>query len=126
MITSIYFENFKALEDYSVSFKDFNILTGPNNNGKSTILDAFRILEGAHRFASRYNPTYITLPDKRSVYGYELPQSSIPIILENVQSNFSEDKSIIRYRFKDDQNLYIQFTPEYPIYFYLDSPRKFP
>src|SRR5688572_7041173 len=116
MITSVYFENFKALESYSISLRSFNILTGPNNNGKSTILDAFRILQGAYRFASRLKPQYMTLPDKKSVYGYEIPQSSIPIILENIQTNFNEGKSLIRYRLANEKNLYIQFTPDHPIY----------
>ncbi len=38
MITSIYFDNSKVFEDYSFSFRDFNILSGPNNHRKSTVL----------------------------------------------------------------------------------------
>jgi len=44
MISSIHFENFKVLENFSISLKKINILVGINNSGKSTILDALRIL----------------------------------------------------------------------------------
>ena len=70
MITSIHFENFKAFVNYSISLKNFNILTGPNNNGKSTILDALRLLRGAYGYSSRFNPTYYEFPDGHEGYGY--------------------------------------------------------
>ena len=66
MISSIYFENFKVLEKFSISLREFNILVGPNNSGKSTILDALRILQGAYRYASRFKPQYIKLPKEQS------------------------------------------------------------
>ncbi len=37
-ISSIRFFNFKALSDYSLSLQGMNILVGPNNSGKSTIM----------------------------------------------------------------------------------------
>lgn len=126
MLKAINFKNFKALEDYSLSIRGFNILTGPNNNGKSTILDAFRILEGAYRFASRYNPNYVKLPDGTIVFGFQIPESSIPINLENIQTNLNDWHSTIKYRFDGDRFLTIQFTPEHPIFFYIESPSKLP
>jgi len=44
-ITSVTFENFKALEQFTLSLDDVNILVGPNNSGKSTIIGAFRSLD---------------------------------------------------------------------------------
>lgn len=112
MITSIYFENFKTLSKFSISLKRFNILVGINNSGKSTILDALRILEGAYRYASRYKPSLKRLPNGRTVYGWEIPDSSIPIILENIQTDFSEEPAIIRYRFRDGSYLIVYFYKE--------------
>ncbi|MGB7748437.1 MAG: AAA family ATPase [Verrucomicrobiia bacterium] len=37
-ITSIRFRNYKAFRDYSISLAPFNVLVGPNNAGKSTVL----------------------------------------------------------------------------------------
>ena len=56
-ITSVTFRNFKALRDYSVSLHPMNVLVGPNNSGKSTILSAFRVLEQALRTANPSLPT---------------------------------------------------------------------
>ncbi|MCD9189061.1 MAG: AAA family ATPase [Pyrinomonadaceae bacterium] len=127
MITKIHFKNFKALEDFSVTIKDFNVLTGPNNSGKSTILDGVRVLQGAYRFASRLNPTFLRLPDETGVYGYEIPDSSIPIILENIQTDLNTDSpSIIKYSFSQGQSLTLFFQQDYQTYLYFDTPRKPP
>lgn len=126
MITSIYFDNFKAHEKFSISLRDFNILIGQNNAGKSTILDAFRILEGAYRFASRYNPKNVVLASGQLKTGYEIPQTSIPIIVENLQTNYNDFAATIRYRFSEGQNLLIEFSKDRQPILYLDTPRKTP
>ena len=51
-ITSIEFRNYKALKCYSLSLQPMNLLVGPNNCGKSTVIDAFKILSVALRRAS--------------------------------------------------------------------------
>src|SRR5258706_2469748 len=126
MITSIYFENFKAFENYIIYFKDFNILTGLNNNGKSTILDALRLLKGAYGYASRLNPTYFDFPNGHSGYGYKIPQASLPITLENIQTNYNEGFSKLRFRLSDGQNIFLLFSEKHPTYLYFDTPRRVP
>ena len=51
-IASVRFSNFKALSSYSVPLQSMNVLVGPNNSGKSTILSAFRVLEDGPPSAS--------------------------------------------------------------------------
>ncbi len=51
-ISSVRFRNFKALRDFSVSLDRVNVLVGPNNAGKSTILSAFRALRRLARRGS--------------------------------------------------------------------------
>jgi AAA15 family ATPase/GTPase len=48
-ITRVEFENFKALDRYMLSLEQVNIIVGPNNAGKSTVLSAFRALDTALR-----------------------------------------------------------------------------
>jgi predicted ATP-dependent endonuclease of OLD family len=129
MITSIHFKNFKALDDFTIHLKDFNILTGPNNSGKSTILDGLRVLQGAYRYASRYNPELLMdLPfDIKDSWGYTIPQASIPIILENIQTDFNkEEPSLIKYKFTYGQSLTLCFHPEYPTYLLIDTQKETP
>ena len=60
--TTVYFQRFKAFRDYSITLRRFNILVGPNNAGKSTILGAFRILAEGIRKARSRNPTLVPGP----------------------------------------------------------------
>jgi predicted ATPase len=53
MFTSAKFRNFKSLKDFTVPLKRVNILVGPNNAGKSSVLDAFRALEHFPFFVNR-------------------------------------------------------------------------
>ena len=54
--TSLRFRRFKALPDFSVALGHMNVLVGPNNSGKSTILSAFRVLAAALQHARARNP----------------------------------------------------------------------
>jgi len=44
MIKSIYIDNFKALNDFTISLKPFTVLIGKNACGKSTILQAINLM----------------------------------------------------------------------------------
>lgn len=43
-IKKIHFDNYKIFNKFSVNLSDFDVLVGPNNSGKSTILGVFKIL----------------------------------------------------------------------------------
>lgn len=128
MITKIHYKNFKALDDFTVHIKEFNILTGPNNNGKSTILDGIRVLQAALRFAYRYNPKPLKLPfGIISSWGYEIPETSLPITVANIQTNFNMDEpSLIIFKLSQGNTLTILFHPDHPIYLYFDTNNKMP
>src|SRR5688572_12513587 len=88
-ITSIQFKNYKAFSDFSVSLNDFNVLVGPNNAGKSTVLGAIRILAEAVRKASSRNPEWIT-NDRGGAYGYRVELANLPISTENIFHNYDD------------------------------------
>jgi recombinational DNA repair ATPase RecF len=91
MFTSVKFRNFKSLKDFTVRLKPINVLVGPNNAGKSTILDAFRAMAAAHRFASRRVQSPITV-NGSMVVGYEIPMSNFPISLANFTRTIKRTK----------------------------------
>ena len=62
-ITSVQFRNFKALENFSISLDRMNILVGPNNSGKSTVIGAFRVLSVGLRRAAARNPEILGIRD---------------------------------------------------------------
>jgi len=68
---NVEFRNFKAFKKFSLPLRHFNVLVGPNNAGKSTVLAAFRILAAALRKASTRNPTMVNGPSGR-ILGHQV------------------------------------------------------
>ena len=90
MFKSVRFDNFKGLKEYTVTLKKMNVLVGPNNAGKSTILDGFRALSAAVKFANRRNPSALSVRG-RIVTGWDVPWSQIPISAANIHSDYRDD-----------------------------------
>ncbi len=109
-ITSIRFTNFKSLRNYTVSLQDTNILVGPNNAGKSTILSSLRILETALRRARSKNPERVHLPNGTLGYGHRITLSQLSVSLENVATDYNSEDSHIAFRLSN-RNVLILFFP---------------
>jgi predicted ATPase len=92
-ITSIRFTNFKSLSNYSVTLHDTNILVGPNNAGKSTIISALRLLEVALRRAKSRNAERVRLPGDKLGYGHNISIGQLTVSLENVATDYNSEDS---------------------------------
>lgn len=108
-ITSIKFSNFKALGDYSVSLQGMNILVGPNNSGKSTIISAFRILDVALRRARSRKAERVAVVDGSSGLGHRVPVDNISVSLENIATDYNEKDSRIEFRLTNSNKLILFF-----------------
>ena len=109
--TSVQFRRYKALRDYTVSLHHFNILVGPNNSGKSTILGAFRILAEGMRKARARNPVWVPGPDGET-RGYPLELQDIPVATENVFFDYDDSRpAMIRFVISNGNELLL-FFPE--------------
>jgi AAA15 family ATPase/GTPase len=61
MIESILIKNFRGIQTGQIDrFRKFNLLVGPNNSGKSTVLEALYLATTADR------PARITIPRLKS------------------------------------------------------------
>jgi AAA15 family ATPase/GTPase len=58
-----------------------NVIVGPNNSGKSTIISSLRILEVALRKARTRKAEIVPLPHGESGYGYNIPEEQISVSL---------------------------------------------
>lgn len=110
-ITSVTFRNFKALQNFSLHLHDMNILVGPNNSGKSTILAGFRALEVALRRARSRNVEVVTISG-RAVRGHKINPDHLPISLENVHTNYGEEDSVVDFRLSNKNSLRLIFPPD--------------
>ena len=85
------FHRFKAFEEFTLRLHHLNILVGPNNAGKSTILAAFRILAAAIRRAASRNPE-IVRGQHGETYGYKIDLSAISVAEENIFFNYDDSE----------------------------------
>jgi AAA15 family ATPase/GTPase len=122
--TSITFKHFKAFKNYSVSLSDFNILVGPNNSGKSTILSAFRILYEGIRKADSRKPEFIN-----SLYngnwGYRIDLTNLPLANENIFYNYDDSSpAIIKFHLHNSKELHLFFSKVNECYLYCETNGK--
>jgi len=107
--TSIHFRNFKAFKDYRISLSRFNVLVGPNNSGKSTVLGAFRILAESMRRARARNPIVVPGP-KHEMWGHPVSLSEIPIATENIFCDYDDSHpAIVDFRLSNGNSLTLFF-----------------
>lgn len=109
MIRSIRYSNFRSLSDFQVSLRHLNVFVGPNNSGKSTILDGLRLLSGAYRFAASRIGALTQLEDDRLVFGWPIPPGSMLIDTSNIHTDYNSDPSEITYRLNTGNALTLHF-----------------
>ncbi len=135
-ISRITFRNFKALADFSLWLRDVNLLVGPNNCGKSTIISALRVLDNGIRFARTRAPTQVFIGEESEI-GYRLPEDSIPISLENIHTNYDTTESRVTFHLSNHNRLHLIFpadggcillpeVPNYPVLTAALFKRHFP
>jgi energy-coupling factor transporter ATP-binding protein EcfA2 len=107
-ITSVQFHEFKAFARYSLSLEHVNILVGPNNSGKSTILGAFRTLAIGLRQARSKKPERVDTPEG-SGPGYRLSETTLPMSLENVHTNYGAIDSRVIFQLSNGNKLHLLF-----------------
>lgn len=110
-VTSVEFRNFKALTHFSVSLQGMNILVGPNNCGKSTILSAFRTLVAGMRRARAKGVEWIPGPEGET-YGYRISEEALPISIENVHTDYADSDSSVTFRLSNSNKLQLFFPKE--------------
>lgn len=96
--TQVVFRHFKAFRSFTLRLRHFNILVGPNNAGKSTILAAFRVLAAGMRTANQFKPQIVPSPDGEA-FGYVVDLSAISIGEENIFFEY-DDSSPASVNFK--------------------------
>jgi energy-coupling factor transporter ATP-binding protein EcfA2 len=107
-IISVHFENYKALVDFRIRLKETNILVGPNNAGKSTIIGAFRALAVALRRLSGKKPDVVNGPNGRR-YGVVVPPESLPISIENIHTDYIEKDTVVTFGLSNSNSLQLFF-----------------
>jgi energy-coupling factor transporter ATP-binding protein EcfA2 len=123
MLKSAHFRNFKALRDFSVSLREMNVFVGPNNSGKSTVLDGFRALASALRFAKRFKAAPVPAAGEHPRMGYLVPDTQLPISTLNIHSDYRETDSSVVFTLETGDKLNLLFKPDRRCIFFVDEAR---
>ncbi len=107
-ISSVQFSQFKAFRSYSLSLDRLNILVGPNNSGKSTIIGAFRALAAGLRIARSAKPAYHRI-GQRQFYGYWIGGDALPISLENVSTDYQAGETKVIFNVTNRRRIELLF-----------------
>ena len=106
---SVNFSRFKAFENFTVGLEPFNILVGPNNAGKSTIISAFRILSAAIKKARTRRAEIVDGPKGRQ-YGYKVELKDLSVAEENLFFNYKDSiPAIITFTLSNQYQLILFF-----------------
>lgn len=108
-ITSVHFKRYKAFANFKISLQDFNVLVGPNNAGKSTIIGVFRILaEGLRRARSRKAELVQANGIRR--WGHRFNIADLPISSENIFHDYDESEPAeVTFRLSNGNKLILHF-----------------
>lgn len=107
--TSVVFRNFKAFKHYSLALTNFNVLVGPNNAGKSTVIAAFRMLSEAMRRARARAPEHLRGPEGDRL-GYRVNLSEVPVASENIFSDYDDSHAAsVTFRISNGNRLVLYF-----------------
>jgi energy-coupling factor transporter ATP-binding protein EcfA2 len=106
------FFRFKAFESFTLHLRHFNILVGPNNAGKSTILAAFRILAAAMRKASTRKAEPVSGPHGQA-YGYAIDLSAVSVAEENIFYNYDDSQAAtVSFKLSNKNELLLYFPEQ--------------
>lgn len=97
-----------------------NILVGPNNCGKSTVLGAFRVLAQALRHA-RSKRAYSVKALGKFRPGWLIPKDALPISLENVHTNYEDIDTFVEFGTSNSGKLTLLFPQSGSCVFFAEA-----
>lgn len=116
LLRRIIFKNYRCFEDSEISFRNTAIIVGQNNAGKSTIVEALRILSVVTQKFKLVN--YVEPP--RGL-GLPIVTRGIKVNLENLKIDF---RSIV-YKYREEDGIFAEliayFDEKVDIHIYLSS-----
>jgi AAA domain, putative AbiEii toxin, Type IV TA system len=121
MLDQLHLSNFRKFAHFQIHLRAGNILVGPNNAGKSSILDAFRLLEACFRHSKTRNPSLVQIDGGSVFYGYDVPESILPFSLANVTHDYNDDDAVVEFKHANKARAVIRLHPDRATRFYIDN-----
>lgn len=110
-LTRLRLSNFKTFKSFDLRFAGDAFLVGPNNAGKSTLIEAIKGAAAMLQYASQRRPE-ITRQDKGNlVWAYKLTKRLNEIEDENLRHNFSSAEARLTLELSDETVLTAVWPP---------------
>lgn len=130
MIERVRLLRYKGFEDFDLRLGRQAVLVGPNNAGKTTLVQSLRLAASLLRFARRRNP-YESFEDNvlekypRNVFGYPIAHVGARELSwykdENLRHEFRNDATGLVVGFKSKACLRVVWPASDPAFFYIDK-----
>lgn len=118
MLVELKLKNYRGFRDHTVPFRDKTIMVGKNNAGKSTIVEALRILSIiARRYQSlnyRAPPGGLGIP--RRLAGVSPSLKGTDIDLTYVCHRYDDPPACLEAKFLNNEEIHVYLTPENLVY----------
>jgi AAA domain, putative AbiEii toxin, Type IV TA system len=88
-----------------------SILVGPNNSGKSTVIDAFRLLSAGLRVAWYRTPERFRDHEGIERFGYRVPVQLLSVTTENAHTDYADEPAVVTFTMATGDELRIYFPP---------------
>lgn len=125
MLKRLRLVRYKGFEQFEITFRpELNVLVGPNNAGKSTIIAVLRLCQIVLRYARRFNPSISIEDADRKRIGYPLSVARLRYLPgftdENVHYEFRHEEARVELQTDSEAILTIVWPPDDEAYFYFD------
>lgn len=88
MLNSLEMDHFKGFKRFTVHFPDSAYIVGPNNAGKSTLVQGLRACAHMLRYAKTRAPQGYRRDGSRQMLSYALADAHLPLVAENIRHEF--------------------------------------
>jgi predicted ATP-dependent endonuclease of OLD family len=118
MLTKLHIKNYRCYKDHTIDFKNLTIIVGKNNAGKSTLIEALRLLSLiTSRYKNlnfSYHPDWLELSDK--IKGVIPSLNQIEFSLENLFYLYDDPPAIITAYFSNKTKIEVYLGGEEKIF----------
>lgn len=118
MLQKLVLENYRCYDKHTIEFKSTSIVVGKNNAGKSTIIEALRLLSIAIR---RYSTINYSLPPEwtnlsRLAKGFKPSIQGFEFSLQNIFHKYGDPPAIIEGHFYHGECITIYVGPDAQVF----------
>jgi energy-coupling factor transporter ATP-binding protein EcfA2 len=104
-ISSLRLTSFKGFSKFNMNLGQHAFIVGPNNAGKSTVIEALKASAYMLRYAKSRSPADVDMDGSKQVVGYRIGTDEFGLVTENIQHEFRNVESRVEVTFSNKAKL---------------------